>query len=235
MKWIVLILLLIFGCNPIIKEDMAVYVPDTNTFCLDDVIDAVEDHAGNISNDLDACFDYADSDYFDPLYNDSEYAPTNSMKRFRNYGPPDDSVSCGVDKEYNGDFVYPYRVNIDLGTGTGWVTLYFDSFSLPELYLVHYDGEIVINTAFRGHADFDYGGSLRYSVINTLNGRVDPVYGNTFPDYSHYPDDGYPRVLSPGNGSADFYKSSSNEIAKVEVWSAVDDITQWEFRLSCPV
>jgi len=28
-----------------------------------------------------------------------------------------DSVSCGVDKEYNGDFVYPYRVNIDLGTG----------------------------------------------------------------------------------------------------------------------
>jgi len=87
MKWIVLILLLIFGCNPIIKEDMAVYVPDTNTFCLDDVIDAVEDHAGNISNDLDACFDYSIPEYFDPSYNCEAYAPAFSMKRFRNYGP----------------------------------------------------------------------------------------------------------------------------------------------------
>ncbi|MFW6272168.1 MAG: gliding motility-associated C-terminal domain-containing protein [bacterium] len=66
---------------------MALRVPDTDSFSLRDVLTAVEDHAGNISNNLEACFNNAVSSYFDPAYDDASYAPANSMKRFRNYGP----------------------------------------------------------------------------------------------------------------------------------------------------
>ncbi len=68
---------------------MAVYVPDTNTFSLIDVVAAVEDHAGELPGDdgLDECFDYSIEGYFDPYYNNNSYTPANSLKRFRNYGP----------------------------------------------------------------------------------------------------------------------------------------------------
>lgn len=67
---------------------MAVRVPDTNTYSLDDVWDAVKDHASGTDGDLSDCFVNAVSSYFDPDYDDNSYAPANSMKRFRNYGPP---------------------------------------------------------------------------------------------------------------------------------------------------
>ena len=73
---------------------MAVHVPDTNTFSLIDVVAAVEDHAGEITDTLDDCFNHAKQSFFDPEYNNSEYAPANSMKRFRNYGP---FAACLID------------------------------------------------------------------------------------------------------------------------------------------
>lgn len=68
---------------------MAVHVPDTNTFSLIDVVAAVEDHAGELPGDdsLDGCFDYSIEGYFNLDYNNNSYAPANSLKRFRNYGP----------------------------------------------------------------------------------------------------------------------------------------------------
>lgn len=73
---------------------MAITVPDTNTFSLQDVVNAVEAHAGDISSaetpfnlkDLKDAFARAKPLFFDPSYNNSTYAPANSMKRFRNYG-----------------------------------------------------------------------------------------------------------------------------------------------------
>lgn len=65
---------------------MAVLVPDTSNFSLQDVYNAVNDHASPGTN-LSSCFSNANSDYFDPTYNTDSYAPANSMLRFRNYGP----------------------------------------------------------------------------------------------------------------------------------------------------
>lgn len=91
---------------------MAVYVPNTNTYALIDVVGAVEDHAGELPGDdsLDGCFDYAESNYFDPLYNDNAYAPANSLKRFRNYGYPEVQPTLFVPDGFspNGDGVHDY-------------------------------------------------------------------------------------------------------------------------------
>lgn len=67
-----------------------VRVPDTETFSLQHVINAVEDHAGDITDTLDDAFNNADAFYFDGNYDSDDYAPENSMKRFRNYGPHND-------------------------------------------------------------------------------------------------------------------------------------------------
>ncbi len=62
---------------------MAVYVPDTNTFALTDVVAAVEDHAGGISDTLSDAFAHSIDSYFDSAYKGSK----NSLYNFRNYGP----------------------------------------------------------------------------------------------------------------------------------------------------
>jgi len=61
-----------------------VRVPDTETFSLQNVWDAVKDHAPLTDDDLQACFDSAEVSYFNQEY---DYYPINSMKRFRDYGP----------------------------------------------------------------------------------------------------------------------------------------------------
>lgn len=65
---------------------MAIIVPNTNTFSLQDVWNAIKDRAPGTTGDLSDCFANAISNYFDPAYNNNSYAPANSMKRFRNYG-----------------------------------------------------------------------------------------------------------------------------------------------------
>lgn len=209
---------------------MAIRVPDAASFKLSDVIAAVEDHAGDISNTLVTAFANSIDSYFDPAYKGSKDRQSN----FRNYGPTYEPIPCGQEKTYNGSFGYPNGFNITLGSATGVINLAFDAYSLPELILVKFDGQIVINTGFRGHSNYDFGGSLRYAMVNTLNGRKDPVHGNTFPDFTNYPNDGYPRVTSPGSGSGSFNKNTSSTNAIVEVYSGIEDVTQWKFTLYCP-
>ena len=63
-------------------------VPNTETFTLQDVCDAifVTVFPPTHPNDLQECFDEATSRSFDTNYNTDNYAPANSMLRFRNYG-----------------------------------------------------------------------------------------------------------------------------------------------------
>ena len=62
-------------------------VPNTDTFSLQDVYNAVHAHTSGTTGDLQSCFTNAISSYFDPTYNTDSYAPVNSMLRFRNYHP----------------------------------------------------------------------------------------------------------------------------------------------------
>jgi gliding motility-associated-like protein len=90
------------GCMP-------VSVPDTNTYSLQHVYDAVNDHA-NPTGDLDSCFDQSEPTYFDPQYNVDSYAPPDSLKRFRNYGPGNGENEIIVPEGFspNGDGIHDY-------------------------------------------------------------------------------------------------------------------------------
>jgi hypothetical protein len=105
MGWLkILLILIIGGCDPV-----AVRVPDTNTFSLQDVYNAVNDHASP-SGDLDSCFANAESGYFDPAYNNDSYAPANSLKRFRNYGPDGGSYPIMCPDAFDPEASYPYEL-----------------------------------------------------------------------------------------------------------------------------
>lgn len=88
----VLLLLFFSGCISLIDEVPessagAQFVPNTDAFTLSQVVDAVRWHNPGTSGDLSSCFSNAISNFFDASYNNDSYAPANSMRRFRNYGP----------------------------------------------------------------------------------------------------------------------------------------------------
>lgn len=76
-------------------------VQDDNNYSLVDVHDSVASHndfdtwwdfntnqqiiESVVPKTLEGCFSYANSAYFDSDYNNNNYAPANSLKRFRNY------------------------------------------------------------------------------------------------------------------------------------------------------
>lgn len=81
------------GCINLIEDEPEysvkgqVLVPNTETFTLQDVVNAIQWHSPYSGTDLSSCFASSISNFFDPSYNNDTYAPANSMKRFRNYGP----------------------------------------------------------------------------------------------------------------------------------------------------
>ena len=93
LKFLSLLFVLFFiGCVNIIEDEPEyslrgqVMVPNTETFTLQNVVDAVKWHSPYTTNDLSSCFANAIPNFFDPSYNNDGYAPANSMLRFRNYG-----------------------------------------------------------------------------------------------------------------------------------------------------
>ena len=86
---------------------MAVRVPDTNTFSLVDVYNAVNDHA-NPAGELADCYTKSLPTYFDYNYHQDGYAEPNSLKRFRNYGPPSNVIFVPEGFSPNSDGVHDY-------------------------------------------------------------------------------------------------------------------------------
>lgn len=219
-----------------------VSVPNTETFSLQDVYNIVRGHAAFTTNSLQSCFSNSNADYFDPAYNIDTYAPANSMKRFRNYTIPADppaEVACNAGVSYTGGESYPTVKTVELGTGTGIVTLTFDPINVPDLVIVYYGISRVINTGYYGSLLYDFGYSGRSSFTSALTGKVDPtqpiMLAATYPNTTIYPDDGYPRVSSPGGGvSFTFNKTTSYPTnATVHVYAPMGG-TVWNFTLSCP-
>lgn len=143
-------------------------------------------------------------------------------------------IPCGTVTSYSGGESYPTIETVTLGSNTGSVDLAYDSITLPDRFIVRWNGGIVIDTGYTGLLDFDFGGSLRSTFTTTLTGRIDPITLNTYPDFTTYPDDGYPRVLSYGPNITSFNKTLATPItATVEVYAPMFQ-TSWNFTLGCP-
>lgn len=204
-------------------------VPNTETFTLQNVIDVVNP----TTDDLRDCLKDAVAAYFDPAYNNSSYAPDSSLLRFRNYAL---TYNCGVSASFSGGNAYPSYYRVSLGTSTGTVSVSYNMRDYPDLLIIKYPSSTtVVNTGFRGHANFDYGGANRNEFNLSLNGRVDPSTGVTLPNTTAYPDDGYPRISGGGSGSTSFSKSSSTEtLCHVYIYAPMTS-TAWSVDVGCPL
>jgi len=99
-----------------------------------------------------------------------------------------------------------YTITIDVGNGTGNLTLTYNAISIPDKFEVFWNNTEVIDTGFRGSSDFN-------SALNAL---------------------GYPNVSGPGSGSASFNKTSqSPSVITIVVTAPLSD-TRWTATLSCP-
>ena len=144
------------------------------------------------------------------------------------------TLSCSTPTVYTGGQAYPTEIGYFFGTQTGNVILSFDSYQVPDRYILYFDGNVVIDTGYRGTSDYDYGGIYRYEVTNALSGKIDPVTGNTYPFAgSGFGADNYPRVTSPASGFNTFMKATSTQVATLKVYAPILG-TAWDVEVLCP-
>jgi hypothetical protein len=119
---------------------------------------------------------------------------------------------CGTQYTYSGNKKFPTLLNINLGAGTGIVTLNFDAKNIPDKFEVWFDGVKVIDTGYRGI-------SFYQSQLNTaLAERGLPIEA----------------ISGTGAGTANFSKTTSTEVALVKVYAPLEN-TLWDITLGCPV
>lgn len=95
---------------------------------------------------------------------------------------------------------------VDLGTATGTVDLDFDAYTVPDIFIVEYDGVEVINSGYRG-------------VDGTYDGPNGPEYIT---------------VDGPGLGTLSFTKSNATPESCIVKVIAPFLGTAWELTVSCP-
>lgn len=121
-------------------------------------------------------------------------------------------VNCDVPTSYSGGEAFPDVQVIELGTTTGVVTLTFNAISVPDKFIVEFDGSEVINTGYRGV-------SSQQGPLNTaLAERGLPAE----------------TIQGIGQGTATFNKTTSTTTATLKVFAPLPG-TSWVCTVSCPV
>ena len=141
---------------------------------------------------------------------------------------------CGNEYTFGGGESYPSVRSIVLGSGIGTVQFNFDADNQPDRFILEWNSNVVIDTGYRGSSSYNFGQLNRTDFTSELTGRIDPITLNTYPDFTTYPDDGYPLVISPGLGSTAFLKSLAlpDEVT-VSVYAPMET-TAWTVTVECP-
>lgn len=143
-------------------------------------------------------------------------------------------INCGESSSFSGGVSYPTTQSVTLGTATGTVVLNYDAQSVPDRFIVEWNSSVVIDTGYRGSSVYDFGGGSRSAFTSSLTGDIDPITLNVYPDLATYPDDGYPRIVGPGIGTASFVKNlASDNFAIIKVYAPMSS-TIWAYRMDCP-
>ena len=121
------------------------------------------------------------------------------------------TIPCGASGSYTGGEAYPTVQNITLGSDTGIVYLNFNAYSVPDKFIVEFDGVEVINTGYRGDA-------FQQNSLNTaLIALGEPTE----------------TIAGPGAGILSFNKTTATTTATVKVYAPISG-TGWTFTLGCP-
>lgn len=121
-------------------------------------------------------------------------------------------IACGVDNTFSGGASFPSETIITLGSGLGNVQLSFNAQSVPDKFIVIYDGVEVINTGYRGDS------SQQAALDAALAARGLP------PE----------TIMGTGIGTQSFTKSTASPAtALVRVFAPIAG-TAWGYTLGCP-
>ena len=105
-----------------------------------------------------------------------------------------------------------YTVTIDVGNGTGNVTLSYNAINIPDRFQVYWNGILQIDTGF-------VSSCFTTNTCSSFNAQLNAL--------------GYPNVSGP-NGSATFNKTTqSPSVITVVVTAPLQD-TAWNATLGCP-
>ncbi len=176
----------------------------------------------------------SDINKFDPLYSQGAAQLSEITQSIQYRGYP--ILECGEANTFSGGQSYPSEQSILLSSDTGQVTLSYQAFTVPDRFIVIWDGNVVIDTGYVGGTNYNTNGTTQRDNFKTsLNGKIDPITNTTYPDPINFPDDGFPRVTSPGSGTASFNKTlASPTICKTSVYGPMSG-TEWNYTLGCPV
>ena len=182
------------------------------------------------------------------------FVPDNTISigqvMFRATGDYDMDVSpieggCGETENYDGGPSYPTTLDITLGSDTGTVGCLLDPLSVPDRFIVTWDGDIVIDTGYLstpfGVSDqYNVGGTSRNSFTSQLLGREAPE-GGTYPlppggsGNNIISSDGYPEVfVKDAPNLINFTKDNSTSAVRVDIYAPMTG-TGWNVRVDCPV
>lgn len=125
-------------------------------------------------------------------------------------------IQCGNYFNNDGGHIYPGTYTVDLGTSTGYVSLSFDAYEVPDKLDITWDGNLVLRT---GYISTYFPDSP--TELATQNALLAAALN---PDES---------IESASPVSYGFNKTNSSRYATVRVWAPLES-TAWNFKLSCP-
>ena len=190
----------------------------------------------------------------EPMTSSFTFVPDNTIGigqvLFRATGNYDMDVSpieggCGEGEDYDGGPSYPTTLDFALGADTGTVGCFLDPLSVPDRFIVTWDGDIVIDTGYLSTPigvsnQYNVGGTSRNSFTSQLAGREAPE-GGTYPlppggsGNNIISSDGYPEVfVKDAPNLINFTKDNSTSSARVDVYAPMTG-TGWNVRVDCPV
>lgn len=144
---------------------------------------------------------------------------------------------CGNVTTYDGGVEYGGEYVITVGTDTGQIAFQVNPLSVPDRFILYWNNNEMIDTGYRGSASYAYGGNLRHEFTDALEGKIDPVTGNTYPfaDPSHQLDN-YPYVNPHFSGYYTYYFNKTApypETVTVKTYAPITT-TAWYFIVNCP-
>ena len=150
---------------------------------------------------------------------------------------PTNATFCGAIIDYSGPEIYPYSLNVNIGTNVNKsVTFEYSAYTIADRFILYYNDNMIYDTNYIGSFVYDYGQMYRESFTEHLMDKIDPVTGLQYPNINatNCAPDGYPYVNSPNEGAFNYVKTSTTEIIKVEVYSCAP-LNIWTFKVNCPI
>tara|TARA_R100001460_G_scaffold56018_3_gene95442 strand:- start:1528 stop:6105 length:4578 start_codon:yes stop_codon:yes gene_type:complete len=191
-------------------------------------------------NNLYLIWDYRTITAITLCQNTTDFGALAEFNSCCSCAPPAPTTPCSQAVGYTGGQSYPDRRNIELGSGTGTVTVEFRGQTVPDRMIVKFDGVTVIDSQYHGGQSQipNLHQELSGTDPNTGSPYVEPTSGNAYAPNGTAP---LPTVANGGfiQGTQNVYKTftfnknTATTSCQVEVYGPLSG-TAYDVNVSCP-